>query len=195
MKHTVYGISLAAVALLVVAIALGISGKNVRANEMETSLNAAIEQSMEQLRIGKGSGEGNSQDMVADFNQLLLLQMESESDVQVEVLTADAERGILDVRVRERYQNILGQGREAVCRKSVILEGYVEKNGYHTVTFLVDGQMYSQYSLYGGGKVVFPKAPEKSGKTFQHWAKQGQAGGIPEGMEIREDLTVEAVFQ
>ena len=68
MKHTVYGISLAAIALLVVAIALGISGKNVRANEMETSLNAAIEQSMEQLRIGKGSGEGNSQDMVADFN-------------------------------------------------------------------------------------------------------------------------------
>lgn len=102
MKHTVYGISLAAIALLVVAIALGISGKNVRANEMETSLNAAIEQSMEQLRIGKGSGEGNSQDMVADFNQLLLLQMESDSDVQVEVLTADAERGILDVRVRER---------------------------------------------------------------------------------------------
>ena len=74
MKHTVYGISLAAIALLVVAIALGISGKNVRANEMETSLNAAIEQSMEQLRIGKGSGEGNSQDMVADFNQLLLLR-------------------------------------------------------------------------------------------------------------------------
>jgi hypothetical protein len=128
MKHTVYGISLAAIALLVVAIALGISGKNVRANEMETSLNAAIEQSMEQLRIGKGSGEGNSQDMVADFNQLLLLQMESDSDVQVEVLTADAERGILDVRVRERYQNILGQevrDLRRICGEKWLPYGYV----------------------------------------------------------------------
>ncbi|MCI9059843.1 MAG: hypothetical protein HFH52_08730 [Lachnospiraceae bacterium] len=53
MKHTVYGISLTALAVLIIAIVLGVSGKNVRKNEMETALNTAIEQSLEQLRLKK----------------------------------------------------------------------------------------------------------------------------------------------
>ena len=40
MKHTVYGISLTALAVLIIAIVLGVSGKNVRKNEMETALEA-----------------------------------------------------------------------------------------------------------------------------------------------------------
>lgn len=195
MKHTIFGISLAAIALLAIAVSLGVSGKSVRANEMETSLNAAIEQSLEQLCIEKGSVAGDYQDMVADFNRLLLLQMESDSDIQVEILTADAQKGVLDVRITERYQNILGQEREAVCRKSVILEEYAQKKSYHTVTFLVDGAIYDQYSLYEGGKIQFPEAPKKAGKTFHCWVRQGQAGAIPEHMAIQEDLTAEAVFQ
>lgn len=39
MKHTIYGISLAVIAMLVVAALLGVSGNSVRNNEIETALN------------------------------------------------------------------------------------------------------------------------------------------------------------
>ena len=54
MKHTIYGISLAVIAMLVVAALLGVSGNSVRNNEIETALNTAIEQSLEQLKGRKG---------------------------------------------------------------------------------------------------------------------------------------------
>lgn len=195
MKHTIYGISLAVVAMLVIAALLGTSGKSVRNNEIETALNTAIEQSLEQLKRSKGYEAGDYRELIADFNQLLLLQVESDSDVQVEILTADAQKGVLDVRVTETYQNILGQERKTVCRKSVILEEYTEKKGYHTVTFLADGKVYEQYSLYEGGKAAKPKPPETSGKSFRYWVKQGEHQECDiDCLQVEEDLTLEAVF-
>lgn len=95
MKHTVYGISLTALAVLIIAIVLGVSGKNVRKNEMETALNTAIEQSLEQLRLKKAQNRqefAGYQELIADFNGLLLSQIESDSELQVEILTADEKR-------------------------------------------------------------------------------------------------------
>lgn len=116
MKHTVYGISLAALAMAVVAILLGASGKSVRENEIETALNTAIEQALEQI-TEEGHGAGDDRGLIGDFNQLLLQQVESDSEIQVEILTADVKRGVLDVRITDTYQNILGQERKIVCRK------------------------------------------------------------------------------
>lgn len=196
MKHTIYGISLAVIAVLVVAILLGVSGKSVRENEIETALNTAIEQALEQLREKESYEVGDSRGLIADFNQLLLQQVESNSEIQVEVLTADAKKGVLDVRITDTYRNILGQERKIVCRKSVILEEYTEKKGYHTITFLADGKVYEQYSLYEGGKIVLPKAPKKSGKVFRYWAKQGESQKcILEHEPVEHDVTLEAVFE
>ncbi|MCI9175478.1 MAG: InlB B-repeat-containing protein [Lachnospiraceae bacterium] len=199
MKHTVYGISLAVLAVLAVAVVLGISGKNVRKNEMETALNTAIEQALEQLKMeksGNGKDVRSCQELVADFNGLLLAQIESDSELQVEILTADAEKGILDVRITQSYQTILGREREAVCRKSVILEEYSGKREYHTVTFLVNGEIYSRYSLYEGGKIIQPKPPQREGKVFQYWSKQGEHQECAlEQMTAEDDLILEAVFR
>ncbi|MBO5776148.1 MAG: leucine-rich repeat protein, partial [Clostridia bacterium] len=38
-----------------------------------------------------------------------------------------------------------------------------------TVTFSVDGQVYANVSVVKGGKATFPKAPNKSGYTFDNW--------------------------
>ncbi len=199
MKHTVYGISLAVLAVMVVAIVLGVSGKNVRKNEMETALNTAIEQSLEQLRLEKSDNRqelAGYQELIADFNGLLLSQIESDSDLQVEILTADVKKGILDVRITQSYRTILGRERKAECRKSVILEEYSGKKEYHVVTFLVDGEIYSRYSLYEGGKIIQPELPEKEGKVFQYWSKQGEHQEcVLEQMTAEDNLVLEAVFR
>ena len=85
MKHTIYGISLMMITVMVIVIVMGISGKNVRKNEMETTLNTAVEQSLEQLKIKGGYGIETYQELVADFNQGLLLQMESDADIRAKI--------------------------------------------------------------------------------------------------------------
>ena len=199
MKHTVYGISLALLVVMVVAIVLGISGKNVRKNEMETSLNTAIEQSLERLRQEKtyDSYETEAyQELITDFHRLLLAQIESDSELQVDILTADTKKGILDVRVTQRFRTILGKEKKAVCRKSVILEEYSGKKGYHTVTFLVDGETYSRYSLYEGGRIIQPETPRKEGKVFCYWSKQGEKKECAlDHMPAEDNLVLEAVFR
>lgn len=196
MKHTVYGILLAVIALLVVAILLGVSGKNVRENEIETALNTAIEQALEQWKEKESDEAGDVQGMIADFNRLLLQQVESNSEIQVDVLTADAKKGVMDVRVTNTYRNILGQERKIVCRKSVIQEEYTEEMKYYTITFFVDGQVYDQYSLYQGGQLVAPKTPKKDGKTFRYWVKNGESQEcVLEQESVENDLILEAVFQ
>ena len=151
MKYTIYGISLSAIAVLAVVAVLVFSGRNVRKNEVETALNTAVEQSLEQLKSKKGYEIKSQQELVAEFNRMLLLQVESDAGLQVDILTADAQKGALDVKVTETYQNILGNPEMVTCRKSVIIEEYVEKKAYFTVTFLVEGEVYHQYTVYHGG--------------------------------------------
>ena len=196
MKHTIFGISLAVIATLVIVVVLGISEQNVRKNEMETSLNMAVEQSLEQLKIDKVYEIGTYQELIADFNQSLLMQMESDADLQVDILAADIEKGVLDVKITAYYQNILGQEKKAVCRKSVILEEYSEPRPYYTVTFFVDGDIYDRYSICKGGKPILPVQPKKTGKVFRYWTKQGENQDCRlEEMQIVGNVMLEAVFE
>ena len=89
----------------------------MRRNEVETALNAAVEQALGQVQSSKGYAIGSREELIAEFNRILLLQMESDSDLQVNILTANVEKGVLDVEVRENYRNILGKPEEVTCRK------------------------------------------------------------------------------
>ena len=53
MKHTVYGIALAFVAILIIAAVMAVSGKDIRENEMDKALNVAVEQSLRKLKDRK----------------------------------------------------------------------------------------------------------------------------------------------
>ena len=195
MKYTIYGISLSAIAVLAVVAVLVFSGRNVRKNEVETALNTAVEQSLEQLKSKKGYEIKSQQELVAEFNRMLLLQVESDAGLQVDILTADAQKGALDVKVTETYQNILGNPEMVTCRKSVIIEEYVEKKAYFTVTFLVEGEVYHQYTVCQGGTVVLPAVPKADGKAFSYWVCQGEGGAAkPEELSIEGDLVLEGVF-
>ncbi len=196
MKHTIYGISLAALAILALAAVLGISGRSVRKNELETAVNMAAEQSLGQLGREEEGGISSSGELAADFNRALLLLLESEADVKVDLFAADAEKGVLDVKVTETYQNLMGREETVSCKKSVILETYAEKKPYHEITFWVDGAVYDRYSICEGGAFVSPRQPEKAGKAFRYWAKAGESGDYASsGEEICSDVDLEAVFE
>ncbi len=56
----------------------------------------------------------------------------------------------------------------------------------HTVTFMVDGEVYKTYKVVEGTKIPVPADPEKDGQFFKGWDPE-----IPEKMG-NEDLTFEA---
>lgn len=173
MKHIIYGISLLAVAIMVIAGVMVASGGEVRGNEADKALNTAVEQSLEQLMKYGSYQIGNEQELVADFQQALLLHISSDSDIEVKILAADAKRGVLDVEVTETYKTINNKVKQASCRKTVILEEYTDEKGYCVVKFLLDGAVYETYSLYKGSRIVMPQEPRKSGSVFQGWKKKG----------------------
>ena len=57
----------------------------------------------------------------------------------------------------------------------------------HTVTFMIDGDIYGTVTVKYGAEIELPSVPEKEGYTFSGWSK------VPETMPA-EDITVEGSF-
>lgn len=195
MKHMVYGIALLAIAVMVVAGVMIVSGKDVRENEADKALNTAVEQTLEQLKKHGSYEIDNAQELIADFQQTLLLHISSDADLEVKILTADTERGVLDVKITETYRTINARVKQAVCRKTVILEEYSDKRGYCMAEFRLDGAVYAKYSLYKGSAIVTPPKPQKAGHVFQGWRKADNSCWLTDGMVTEEDIAFKAVFQ
>lgn len=194
MKYSVYGVVLMVLAVLVIAGGMVVSGKDIRENEMDKALNTAVEQTMEQLKKEGGYEIQNPQELIADFHQSLLLHISSDSDLEVKVLTADTQKGVLDVEVRQTYQTLRGAKKEAVCRKTVLLEQYSDKQEYCVVKFLVNGTIYDKYTIYPGGSLSLPPEPEAEGLIFRGWKRVGSQELVLEGMIVEESMSFQAVF-
>lgn len=195
MKHVIYGVALLAVTIMVIAGVMIVSGKDVRENEMDKALNTAVEQTLEQLKKYGGYEIGNEQELIADFQQALLVHISSDADITVKILTADAKKGVLDVEVTGTYQTINGRKKQAVCRKTVILEEYAEKKNYCMMEFRVDGATYGKYSLYQGSAIVLPKKPQKGGRVFKGWRNVDGNGWLLDSQTAEKDMVFEAVFE
>ena len=63
------------------------------------------------------------------------MHISSDADIKVKILTADTEKGVLDVEVSGTYKTVNAREKRAVCRKTVILEEYTEKRGYCMIEF------------------------------------------------------------
>ena len=195
MKHMIFGIALLAVTIMVIAGAMVVSGSDVRVNEADKALNTAVEQTLEQLKKYGSYEIGNEQELIADFQQSLLMHISSDASIKVKILTADTEKGVLDVEITETYKTVNDKVKQAVCRKTVILEEYSEKRGYCTVEFIIAGTVYEKYSLYKGSRIVIPREPGKRGSVFRGWKKAGEGSWLKEGMTAEEDMVFEAVFE
>ena len=195
MKYTIFGTALLFMVVMVIAGVMIVSGRNVRENEVDKALNTAVEQTLEQLREDGSYEVKNPGELIADFQQALLMHISSDSDLQVKILTADTEKGVLEVEVRTQYKTVRGRQKHAVCRKTVILEEYSEKGIYNIAEFWVDGMVYDKYSVYQGSCVMIPKVPEKKGKVFLGWKNSENQEMLTNDTILKKDTIFYAVFQ
>ena len=124
MKNAVIGFFMIVILVISLAAIQTAENRTTRKNELDSSLSEAMEQSMKILTVNPVyhiEKESGTDEFTADFIQGFLMKTTSNSEFTVEILNVDVEKGLLDVRAKSRFRQIIGYG-EVSCRKTVILE-------------------------------------------------------------------------
>ena len=121
----------------------------------------------------------STEEFIADFNQNLILSIESDSVLEVNILSVDIEKGLLDVEVVETFAQPNGSKGTVSCRKTIILEEYKSyAPAYYIVDFLVEKEnqpgafiSFKNFSICENSRVIVPSAfPVRKGETFIGWS-------------------------
>lgn len=102
MKHMVFGVLSGGIVVLFVVMLLTMQHKNVRKEELEQSLTEAMETTLQMVQAD-ADRDYTSEDMRTLLIRNLVPQMNSDSELTVRMLAADAEKGLLSVEVEEHF--------------------------------------------------------------------------------------------
>ena len=179
MKNVIISIGLVMMTIITILILYTVYGQNTRQNEVEEALSVAVEQTLENMKIDKSYDVNSTEEFIADFNQNLILSIESDSVLEVNILTVDIEKGLFDVEVVETFKQPNGSKATASCRKTIILEEY--KNfapAYYIVDFLAEKEYrsgefsnFKSFSICENSEVIVPLVfPVQAGRNFIGWS-------------------------
>lgn len=210
MKNVLIAAGLVVIIVFTTVISLTMFGHNTRQNEVEAALTSAVEQTLSNLMVEKHYSINNTHEFIADFTQRLVLGLDSDSEVTINILAMDMEKGLLDVEVVETYRQMDGSTGSASYRKTVILDEVpAEENGEEaplgpcSITFMVESvaapgsyEIYKMFTIPAGHNVIFPgKAPEKTDSTFVGWSLAADSAEIVTStMQASENMIFYAVF-
>ena len=123
MKQIIYGCLMGIIVIMFLSVFLTIHAKASHREEIEQALERALASSMELWQQDKEAGLSMKQDeFVGIFVELLLAQLDSESDVEIQVLKADVEKGLLDVELVSDYVQNNGSHKKLCVRRSILYE-------------------------------------------------------------------------
>lgn len=192
MKNVVTGIMMSIMMALFIIIILTTDDRIIRINEVNTALADALDESLNVLDINKYS-IADTDELIADVTQGLLVQIESDAEVTVNVMDADKDKGIVTVEAVENFRKASGAAGQTAVTRTIILEKqqvqytYDEDNRQYNITYLnTDGTEYMTYSIKKNEQLIIPAAPDNT-----HW----EYSGSPLDMDVKvaSDMTVSAV--
>ena len=155
MKHIIYGFGGTLLAIILIITTVTISGKMTRKKEITTSLTSALDQSIQTLKQTKKYTIQNKEEFVSDVLQNLLVTIENNSDIKIEIMSADEEKGLLGIKVTEYYKNPNNSIGSTSCSKIVLFDNeedsgysvkYTDENG-NTYTALNDDTHHLGHTL------------------------------------------------
>ena len=190
MKNVVMGVMMSIIIALITIIILTTDDRIVRINEVNTALADALDESLNVLDINKYS-IADTDELIADVTQGLLVQIESDAEVTVNVMDADNDKGIVTVEAVENFRKASGAAGQTaatiILEKQQVQDTYDEDNRQFNITYLnTDGTEYMTYSIKKNEQLIIPYAPDNT-----HW----EYSGSPLDMDVKvaSDMTVSAV--
>ena len=162
MKNALLGL-ISFIVILLAGFAINTSeGRTLRQNELDSSLSAAMQRSMEILMTSQKYEINDPVEFVADFIQSCMIKMNSESAYIVTIHDVDIEKGLLDASVTEEYKQFLKPGKVS-ARKTIIVEDYDNtSNESFIVTFKdKENKIIKQLSVHGGDRINAAMLPSE----------------------------------
>lgn len=198
---------------LMIFIVMTISGKTTREVELEDNLASATEQTLQEVLTNSKYTTNkcdikNDDEFVGIFLERLLINLNAEGDVTVDIVNADKDRGILSLKVTEKYTHPNGETGTIQYTKTVVLEDYKTESKYIpvTVTFMVDDTVYKKEDLTiekgEDESFIYPILDEPQAPTgdipFYGWCteknKPSTILNLYEGYEVKKDTILYAYF-
>lgn len=121
MKSVMKGIGVGSILLLTILIISCVVAKSNRRYELDTSLNTAIHQTMKIVHDQRYKITSNDQ-FVAELNRNLLLQLNSDSKVQIVIYDVDYQTGFIDTEVILTFTYPHGAKGTVSDRKTMIID-------------------------------------------------------------------------
>ena len=191
MKNVVTGIMMSIMMSLFIIIILTTDDRIIRINEVNTALADALDESINVLDMDKYSIT-DTDELIADVTQGLLMQIESDAEVTVNVMDADKDKGIVTVEAVENFRKASGSAGQTAATRTIILEKqqvqdtYDEDNRQYNITYLnTDGTEYITYSIKKNEQLIIPITP---GNTY--WEYNGNP--LDTAVNVVSDMIIQA---
>lgn len=169
MKNIAITITLVVMIMMSIFIVEALHEKEYRTVELSDAVDNALTSTLNNVSINRCYKVNSNEEFVEDFRQMLMTQISSDCDIDINIIAADYEKGILSVNVVETFDYINGRKGTLSKAATVILEQNIEEREYFTVTYYVGDKEYKRYQLVGNSKLIKPKDPELEGYTFIGW--------------------------
>lgn len=204
MKNLIIGAASFVIALLLIMTVYTFQGREARNEEIHDGLSNALSAAGEQMKeSGAYESDGAFE---AAFVENLMQQLDSSSNVEVSVLSADSEKGVISAEVTETYQHPNKEEGKVSCKRTLILdredESLIQEKKSYPVSFYLDQylkeeELYKSSILLEGEQIRQPQAPEKEEYIFVEWrdARTKEKAVFEEETGIHEDKIYYAVWK
>lgn len=127
--------------LLVLTIQSDVNRTACYKQELEEALSVSVSQTLKEVMEQESYGIEDRNQFIAAFLQALIVRTNSDTDMTVSVISADMEKGILDIEVRERIRDVDMGNRETgqmdnsmlQMEKSTLLSKNIRQKGTEIV--------------------------------------------------------------
>lgn len=121
MKNTVIVVCSILFGAFTLLLIMLMGGKTNRKMEIKNDLPIVVEDAVDNLLLAKHYSIADRNEFLADVVSELSCLLDNDCDIMIEVTGADAEKGLLSVRITAGYTQPDGTEKEIVCDKTVIL--------------------------------------------------------------------------
>ena len=176
--------------------------------EQQTTLDNVVNASIKSMELDEVVNESNYEQMIGNLNQLIVMQSDTKGTVEVKIVDANTQEGLLDIEVTKTY-NWLGFKKKVVARRVIIMDEYDHPPATPVkIKFVYNDAsgnivIWREDDTFSGALLRRPKNPKKQGYKFMGWSMVS-ATGTPvsddewQNFVIPEDITAirfHAVFQ
>lgn len=112
------------IVLIFIVIYYTLHGREIRQTELNNAVMSSMKSAMEML-LEEENAPKNEEEWIIMFLQSLTMQIDSASELTVNILEADMEKGILSVEAKLVFGYIFGKTGSVTCYRTIILENYL----------------------------------------------------------------------